>query len=56
MLIGMGHRSGLIMGLVKSWLSMFSLSVHHMISKNLKQVLLNKAVLCLGANQDMVIK
>ena len=41
----MGHRNVLIMGFVKSWLSMLFLNVHHMIPKDnfldsLKQVLL----------------
>ena len=31
---GVGHRSVLIAGLVRNWLSMFFLSVHHMIPRD----------------------
>ena len=34
MLIGVGHRNVLIVGLVRSWLSMFFLSVHRMITRD----------------------
>ena len=31
---GMGHSNGLIVGLVRSWLIMFFLKVHHITSRD----------------------